>query len=754
MTSPTAGVGLSDCPGSRGALPGGNGAAPAAAPPRRMIPFAFRVVGGGLVALAVGLAVAVRSSSAADPLLTYAVVMTGSIAAGVWLLWLAVDRWLLRAAETLSREAGLIAHGNAEGTVGGRVPLARYGDLVPIARAVNDLSDKLALVRRDIARTVAESTARAEEQKTRLAAVLRDLHEGVLVCNTRHQILLYNQTALDILHLTGELGLGRSLLHVVVAEPVVHTLERLTLRVREGRHRNHEHGTTAQFIGSTTDGRILLQGRMSAILQDPEDGADGPPVITGYVVTLSDATGELAALGQRDALLREATEGFRAPIANLRAAVETLYDNPDLGPGERAAFESAMLESTDALSQRLERVAVAYRDVVTGSWPMSDIHSNNLINLVRHRVESETAGGAAESGITVTLTGLPQWVHGDSHSLVLLLGHLIDSVRALTGTSSFDLGAESGDRWIYLDLVWLGTAVPSATLDGWLDRPLPDAPGGLTVGDVLQHHRSTAWSEPVPGRPGFARLRVPVPPALSPPSAHTHAAHSHARAGARPEFFDFDLLHQPLATSELGRTPLDRLHYVVFDTETTGLSPSTGDEIIQIAAVRVVGGRILTGETFNALVDPKRTIPPESIPFHGITDAMVAGKPTAETVLPQFRAFVSGAVMVAHNAAFDLKFLKMKERASGTAFDGPVLDTMLLSRMLLGNDGDHTLDGIAERLGIAVVDRHTALGDSLVTAAIFLRMVEMLRERGVTTLDDAIRSANILVELAARERAF
>ncbi|ALG70809.1 exonuclease [Azospirillum thiophilum] len=730
---------------------------PGTAPrPRRMVQPAFLAAGLGLVGLAAGMAAAVRGSDAADPLLTYAVVMAAACAATVWGLWLTVDRRLLRAAETLSREAGLIAHGNAEGAVGGRVPLARYGDLVPMARAVNDLSDKLAQVRRDIAHTVAESTATAEEQKTRLAAVLRDLHEGVLVCNTRHQILLYNQTALDILHLTGDLGLGRSLLHFVVAEPVTHTLERLSLRVREGRHLSHEHGTTAQFVGATTDGRILLEGRMSAILQEPEAEPDGPPafgspIITGYVLTLSDATSELAALGQRDALLREATEGFRAPIANLRAAVETLYDTPDLGPGERAAFESAMLESCDSLSQRLERVTASYRNVVTGSWPMSDIHSNNLITLVAHRAGADQPAGHP---LAVTLTGLPQWVHGDSHSLVLLFAQLIGRVHGLTGATAFDLeaaGPQDGDRWVYLDLVWEGAAVPSATLDGWLEQALPGGLGGLSAGDVLQHHRSTAWSEPLPMVDGTprARLRVPLPPAQSPRSAHPRP-----RAGARPEFFDFGLLHQPLATSELGRTPLDRLHYVVFDTETTGLSPSTGDEIIQIAAVRVVGGRILTGETFNMLVDPKRPIPPESIPFHGIGDAMVAGKPTIDAVLPQFRGFVSGAVLVAHNAAFDLKFLKMKERAAGVSFDCPVLDTMLLSRMLLGNDGDHTLDGIAERLGIAVVDRHTALGDSLVTAAIFLRMIEMLRERDVRTLDDAIRGANILVELAARERAF
>ena len=718
----------------------GTGPAPHAVPAtRRLVPLAFKAAGASLVALSAGAGWALRDATP-DPLTTYAVLMAAASAAAVGGLWWVVDRHLLRAGHTLAREAGMIAHG----TAAARVPVERYGDLALLARAVNTLGDKLAAARHDIDRAVAESTAKAEEQKGRLGAILRDLHEGVLVCNLKHQILLYNQTALNLLRLTGDLGLGRSLLHFVLAEPINHTLERLTLRVREGRHRTHAHGTTAQFVGGTVDGRILLEGRMSVILQDGTD-PDAPPTITGYVITLQDATGELAALGQRDKLLREATEGFRGPIANLRAALETLSDTPDLDAESRRSFESAMLETCNALSERLEQVTDDYRSVMTGSWPMSDIHSANLGNLVRHRV-------GAEAGYGVTLTGLPQWVHCDSFSLVVLFDHLIRRIHELTGVAGFDLSAEHEGQWVYMDITWQGTPLPSGTVDGWLDHPLPDALGGLSVGDVLMHHKSTLWSEAPKGREGCARLRVPLPPALSPPTAHAHA--QAARTSARPEFFDFSLLHQPLATSELGRTPLEALHYVVFDTETTGLSPSNGDEIIQIAAVRIVNGRILTGETFNQLVNPGRKIPPESIPFHHITDDMVADKPAIAQVLPQFRAFVSGAVIVAHNAAFDLKFLKMKERAAGVRFDCPVLDTMLLSRMLQGDDGDHTLDGIAQRLGIEVVDRHTALGDSLVTAAVFLRMVDMLRERGIRTLDDAIRGANILVELAQRERAF
>ncbi|WP_029011091.1 3'-5' exonuclease [Azospirillum halopraeferens] len=703
---------------------------------RRFVPLAVRGIAGLLVMLSVLGAIAMRDAQP-NPLAAYAAAMTLALIAGFAFLWVVIDRYLLRAGNALAGEARVLAHGRT----GAHIPVERYADLAPIAIALNELGDKLTAARRDIDRAVAESTAEAEEQKTRLGAILRDLHEGVLICNLKHQILLYNKTVLDLLHLTGDLGLGRNLLHFLLPEPVNHTLERLTLRVREGRHLTHAHGTTAQFIGGTVDGRILLTGRMSVILQDGEAG--GPPVITGYVLTLEDATRELAALGQRDKLLREATESFRTPVANLCAALETLIDTPDLGAEDRAAFEKVLLESANALSGRLERITAEYRSVTSGTWPMSDIHTANLVNLVRHRA-------GPKDGYQVTPTGLPQWIHGDSYSLVVMLDHLIGQIHALTGVTAFDLSAEAADQWVYVDITWQGPLVPSGTVDRWLEHGLADALGGLTVADVLQHHRSEMWSEGVAGREGCARLRVPLPPALSPPSVHPRRP----QAAARPEFFDFGLLHQPLATSGLGATPLDKLHYVVFDTETTGLSPSGGDEIIQIAAVRIVNGRILTGETFSTLVNPKRRIPQESIQFHGVTDDMVVDQPTIDKVLPQFRAFVSGAVIVAHNAAFDLKFLKMKERQAGVKFDNPVLDTMLLSRMLQGNDGDHTLDGIARRLGVEVVDRHTALGDSLVTAAVFVRMLDMLRERDVRTLDDAIRAANILVELAQRERVF
>jgi DNA polymerase-3 subunit epsilon len=116
---------------------------------------------------------------------------------------------------------------------------------------------------------------------------------------------------------------------------------------------------------------------------------------------------------------------------------------------------------------------------------------------------------------------------------------------------------------------------------------------------------------------------------------------------------------------------------------------------------------------------------------------MLSGQPGIGTVLPAFRAFAADTVLVAHNAAFDMRFLQIKQDSTGVVFDLPVLDTLLLSALLHPNQSSHRLEAIAERLGVTVVGRHTALGDAMVTAEVFIRMLPLLAERGIRTLGQA-----------------
>ncbi len=251
-------------------------------------------------------------------------------------------------------------------------------------------------------------------------------------------------------------------------------------------------------------------------------------------------------------------------------------------------------------------------------------------------------------------------------------------------------------------------------------------------------------------------LRDPAPEAR--PTSQLAGAGLHSGSAAavpgpiRSELYDFSLFDEmePTVTSAERDRRLDDLTFVVFDTETTGLRTESGDRVISLAGVRVRGGQVKRGEIFDALVQPGRAIPAESVRFHGITDAMVAAAPAMDLVLPAFLQFAREAVLVGHEASFDLRFLEPELRRLGlpplTARS--ILDTRLLSRSLHGPGEAHSLEAIALRLGVTVTARHSALGDALTTAEILVRLLTLLRNRGILTLGealDAVRGARRVV---------
>jgi DNA polymerase III epsilon subunit family exonuclease len=187
--------------------------------------------------------------------------------------------------------------------------------------------------------------------------------------------------------------------------------------------------------------------------------------------------------------------------------------------------------------------------------------------------------------------------------------------------------------------------------------------------------------------------------------------------------------------------PLDSLKYTAFDTETTGLQPGNGDEIIQIGALHVINGHIQADQAFEALIDPKRPISSESEKIHGITPQMLAGKPTISEVLPEFHAFCDGSVLLGHNVAFDMRFLQIKEPTTGLVFSQPVIDTLLLSAVAYPNQVHHSLESSMALLGVEIEHRHSAYSDAVATAQVFLKLVPLLAERGIITLRQAIEAS-------------
>ncbi len=187
--------------------------------------------------------------------------------------------------------------------------------------------------------------------------------------------------------------------------------------------------------------------------------------------------------------------------------------------------------------------------------------------------------------------------------------------------------------------------------------------------------------------------------------------------------------------------------YVVFDIETTGFSP-VNNRIIEIGAVKVQGEKIL--DRYSTFVNPDVPIPFEIEKLTGINDAMVADAPGIAEALPQFLDFCEGAVLVAHNASFDMSFIVENSIRQGYSTDYTYLDTMVISRVLLPHQNKHTLDALCKTFGVSLENHHRAVDDAEATAYIFLKFLAMLNEEKITTLHELNTFARPSVENISR----
>jgi len=602
-----------------------------------------------------------------------------------------------------------------------------------LTEIINESAEAFARLQRDVDLQISRSQAKLDEERTRLAALMSELPHGVVVCNTDGQVLLYNQQAhllfniqqnfaADKNQLRGILGLGRSVFSILDRDPIVHALELLQQNFVSGQNK-----LVSNFMMTLRNG-LCLRVNMAPVFLEQEK----KKLITGFVLTLEDMTSQIEADIRRDELIQSLTDDLQLSLEKIRTSISTILNQPQLDYEHLHNHRKTIDHASQFLQEKIELARLNYARHLHDMGKTEDVLATNLLEVIAKNIDERygiTVNTQAEEGL---------WLQLDSYLMVQALLHLAGLLKGRENTVDILMTITRNEKHeAELAINWPNEDVDQELLDEWQQTPLiTDSHGKpLNFRDVITQMNGSIKTLCYPELNCNGILLV-----FPPFKQEKRRAIQQVTLEHRPISYEFDLFNRR-DWKELGQVPLNKLTYVVFDTETTGLNPSEGDEIIQLGAIRIVNSQLLYHEIIDQLVDPKRPISAASVEVHGIRQELVIGQPTIDKILPHFHAFAENSVLVAHNAAFDMRFLELKEGVTGLRFDNPVVDTLLLSSILHPHQDSHSLEDIAERLNVTIVGRHTALGDAIVTGEVLIKLIPLLEAHGIHTLADALQAS-------------
>ncbi|WP_020675580.1 3'-5' exonuclease [Geopsychrobacter electrodiphilus] len=601
-------------------------------------------------------------------------------------------------------------------------------ELVHLAEIFNESADTFTRMQRDIDIHIAQSKAQLKEERNRLAALMSELPHAVLVCNSDGQILLYNTKAKTLfdkksavntatIQPMGLIGLGRSVFGLLDRDPLAHALEMLNHALARGQ------STPISSFMMSYHGGAYLRVNMAPVLVL----RDGKEQMSGFVLTLEDMTEQIAADTRRDSLIRSLTDDLQGTLSEIRDSITQILDTPEMKLEQLQKNRKTIDRASQVLEQTIQLARNNYMTHLRAQSKVEDIPGESILEVLAKNITDRLHCQVTFHSETNI------WLRLDSYSFVQTLSYLADMLNMHHAIDHLQFKLTTEDDYFSLWIEWY-KSIDDSLLNNWRDSPLISNSRGETFSfvDLLEKMSGNMQYLTSDGGKSFLGMKINYAKQDRDLTLSIHTSIEH-----RPISYEFDLFERR-GDDEMAKTPLRKLTFVVFDTETTGLNPSEGDEIIQLGAIRIVNSQILHHETIDQLVDPRRHVPAASVAIHGINPELLIGQPTIDKVLPQFHNFADGAVLVAHNAAFDMRFLQLKEQKSGVQFSNPVLDTLLLSSIIHPNLKGHGLEGIAERLNITIVGRHTALGDSIVTAEVLIKLIPLLEAQGIITLKDAL----------------
>lgn len=602
-------------------------------------------------------------------------------------------------------------------------------ELALLAGVINESADAFQQLQHDVDGRINLANLAVKEERNQLAALMSELPYGVVVCNQDGRILLYSRLAQEMLQPAGDhqesagtIGLGRSIFGILERDPLVHALQVM----------NHAF-TSDQLKPAPGLMTKLCGSRFIRVNMAPVTSTKGGDRhISGFILSLEDITGEINADNERDQLLQGMIDAMQSSLGKLHKGVNSPCDRSGTGEDACNSHRQSILTITNNLEEQLALARKLYSEHSRAYGNRENVLAETLLKVIARNLHDRFAL-RTEMRVEQAV-----WFRIDSYAIVQAVTTLAGLLRAEFGISDVTLQVSGNEgTFATLALNWPDQNVPCSTVDDWQTAPLfMNGDGTADSPATIVNGHSGSISLVTPDASHCTGVSIVLPSALGEDITGLQSP-----LAPRPISYEFDLFHQS-GQDALGKVPLRKLTFVVFDTETTGLNPSEGDEIIQLGAVRIVNGRLLHNECIDQLVNPLRPVPKASVEVHGIAPQLLASQPLITQVLPNFHAFATDAVLVAHNASFDMRLLQLKEDATGLRFDNPVLDTLLLSSVVHPNQEGHSLDAIAERFNISIVGRHTALGDALVTAEILLKLIPLLEAQGIQTLEEALRASS------------
>ncbi|NQU64174.1 MAG: hypothetical protein HQ517_07820 [SAR324 cluster bacterium] len=605
------------------------------------------------------------------------------------------------------------------------------GQLSPLGVLFNEQSSKVLTWELKFNEQVEKAQKELEKEKDLLAFLIEELGQGIVICNRSGHILLYNKTAKNLFnHSNGEqselqngnfIGLGKSITELINSQLIVYTMNDLL-----DRRIASQSDLTQQFI-IHHDSLILKLQTLGLINHDKD--------LYGFIFIFEDISGDSSQIQKREIQTRRGIEKFRSGLANIQVSIENIIDYPQMAPKQQSDFFEVIKSHAIQLSSLLDHQS-GQEIRIENYWILEEVSARDWLSLWHLKT---TAVLTVE--IDLELDSHDCYLKLDRYLFSKCLDYLITKIIERFQLKKLGCRQTQNNNFCTVDIVWTGGKLSTDELRSWIkpaqswDASKPE----VSVLDVLLFHDTEIWAEGGATNQEESYVRLFLPKIRD--RRQTLKKKEYLSLGSRPEFYDFDLFEKTVQHPELENARLTDLTYTVFDTETTGLDPSGGDEIIAIGAYKIVNGKLLENEKFEQLIDPQRRISLASTKIHGITADHLQGKPTIQTILPRFHQFAKNTVLIAHNGAFDMRFLEMKESLTGIRFDHSILDTLILSSIISPHQESHNLKSLAERYHLNIKNLHSALDDAFLTGQIFLKMISLLAEKNITTLKEAEKAS-------------